>query len=214
MPYLNNRMTISALFIMLLCAGFSTQLRAEEDLQAPQKVIQQVSSQIQEKFKDKAFTKNFSQVTEYVDSVIDKHADFDRIAVLVLGKNWKAATADEQSRFKKEFKLQIVRVYSRAFVEYNDWKLSFLPLEQSGEKTKVLVKTEVLQPDQPAVEVNYRMFSSHGDWKVYDIIIGGVSLITNYRASYNEEIQRKGSLSALIDEIAKSNADALKAKGR
>ncbi len=183
-----------------------------DDLQAPQQVIQSVSTQLQQKLKDKAFTKNFAQVTRFVNGVIDPHTDFDKISPLVLGKHWKAATTDEQERFKHEFQTLIVRTYSRAFVEYNDWTMRFMPLEMSNEATKVVVKTQVLQPGLQPVDVNYRMLLSNGEWKVYDILIGGVSLVTNYRSTFNDEIQTKGSLSAVIDNLVKRNAEALAAK--
>lgn len=184
-----------------------------ENLQAPQQVIQSVSTELQQKLKDKSFTKNFAQVTQFVNGVISVHTDFDRIAPLVLGKNWKAATTDEQERFKHEFQTLIIRTYSRAFIEYNDWTIRFLPFEMTNEATKVVVKTEVLQPRQQPIGVHYRMFLSKGEWKVYDIMIDGVSLVTNYRTTFNEEIQTKGSLSAVIDNLVKRNAEALTAKG-
>lgn len=184
-----------------------------DNLQPPQQVIQNVSTQLQQKLRDKSFTKNFAQVAQYVHNVIDPHTDFDKIAPLVLGKYWKTATSGEQERFKHEFQTLIVRTYSRAFVEYNDWSIRYMPVEMADEATKVIVKTEVLQPGRQPVDVNYRMFLSKGEWKVYDIMIDGVSLVTNYRSSFSEEIQKKGSLSAVIDALAKRNVEALAAKG-
>jgi phospholipid transport system substrate-binding protein len=183
-----------------------------EDLQPPQQVIQSVSEQLKQKLQDKVFTSNFAQVTQFVNGVIDPHTDFNKIAPLVLGKHWKAATTAEQERFKHEFQTLLVRTYSRAFVEYNNWSINLLPLEISNEPTKTIVKTKVMQPGQQPVDVNYRMFLNKGEWKVYDIMIDGVSLVTNYRASFSDEIQTKGSLSAVIDSLAKRNAEALAAK--
>ncbi len=211
MPNRTKQHALLGLFALLL-GLISTTKAIAEDLQPPQQIIQSVSSQLQQKLKDKTFSKDFAQVTRYVNSVIDPHTDFDKIAPLVLGKHWKAATADEQVRFKHEFQTLIVRTYSRAFVEYNDWTMRFMPLEMSNEATKVVVKTEVLQPGLQPVDVNYRMLLSNGDWKVYDILIGGVSLVTNYRSTFNDEIQNKGSLNAVIDSLVKRNAEALAAK--
>jgi len=73
----------------------------------------------------------------------------------------------------------------------------------------VVVKTEVLQSSAPPISVNYRMLQTDGDWKVYDIMIEGVSLVTNYRSSFNSEIQSRGSLKAVIDTLAKNNAEML-----
>ena len=179
------------------------------DVQAPQQIIQSVSEEIKQKLQDKSFIKNFAQVTQFVNSVIDPYTDFDKIAPLVLGKHWKAATAGEQERFKHEFQTLLVRAYSRAFVEYSNWTITFMPLEISNEATKAIVKTRVLQSSQQPIDVDYRMFLSRGEWKVYDIMIEGVSLVTNYRSTFNDEIQNKGSLSAVIDWLAKRNAEAL-----
>jgi phospholipid transport system substrate-binding protein len=186
---------------------------AAENLQAPQLIIQSVSDQLHQKLQNKAFTNNFAQVTRFVDGVIYPHTDFDVIAPLVLGKHWKTATPDERERFKNEFRTLLVRSYSRAFVEYSNWTIRFLPLEPGNDAKKVIVKTEVLQPGLKAVDVNYRMFFGKDDWKVYDIIIEGVSLVTNYRTTFSEDIQKKGSLTAVIDGLAKRNAEALNAKG-
>ena len=203
---------IAGLFILLLGLMPVFQGMAVE-LQPPQQVIQSISEQLQNKLKDKTFTQNFAQVTEYVRGVIDPHTDFDKIAPLVLGKHWKTATNQEQERFKNEFQTLLIRTYSRAFIEYNDWTIRYLPPEPSNEPTKIIVKTVVEQPRLNPVDINYRMFLSQGEWKVYDIMIDGVSLVTNYRSTFSEEIQTKGSLSVVIDELAKRNVEALAAKG-
>jgi len=199
--------------LALLLALMSVNEGMADDLQLPQQVIQSVSDKLQQRLKDKSFTKDFAQVNRFVHSVINPHTDFNQIAPLVLGKHWRTATTGERDRFKQEFETLLIRIYSRAFVEYTDWSIRFRPLEVPNEATKVMVRTEVLQPGRQPVEVNYRMFLSKGQWKVYDIMIDGVSLVTNYRTSFNEEIQKKGSLSDVIDDLAKRNTEALAAKG-
>lgn len=200
--------TLIILFLVFLPPAKGT----AETLLPPQQVIQSVSQQLQQKLQNKAFASNFAQVTRFVDGVIYPHTDFDVIAPLVLGKHWKTATPDERERFKNEFRTMLVRSYSRAFVEYSNWTIRFLPLDAGADAKKVIVKTEVLQPNLNPVSVDYRMFFK-GNWRVYDIIIGGVSLVTNYRSTFSEDIQKKGSLSAVIDALAKRNAEALKPKG-
>ena len=203
---------VLGLFAVLLGLMPVTEVIAGE-LLPPQQVIQNVSAQLQERLKDKSFTQNFAQVNQFVNGVIDPHTDFAKIAPLVLGKHWKTATTTEQQRFTHEFQTLLIRIYSRAFVEYNDWTIRFIPVEMPNTATKVIVKSEVLQPGQNPVQVNYRMYLSKGEWKVYDIMIDGVSLVTNYRSTFSEDIKRKGSLSAVIDELAKRNVEALAAKG-
>ncbi len=211
MRNLTKHYAILGLFTILL--GLMPETKGiAGNLQPPEQVIQSVSDQLQKKLKDKSFTRNFAQVTQYVNSVIDPHTDFNKIAPLVLGKHWKTATPDEQERFKHEFQTLLVRAYSRAFVEYNNWTINYLPLELASDATKAIVKTKVLQPSQQPIDVNYRMFLSGGEWKVYDIMIDGVSLVTNYRSTFDNEIRNKGSLSAVIDWLVKRNAEALAPK--
>ncbi len=182
------------------------------DLTAPQQTIEDTSNKLQQKMKDKAFSQNFLQVTQYVDQLIEPHTDFDKISELVLGKLWNSANADEKTRFKQEFKTLLIRTYSRAFVEFKDWSIRFLPLEMEPGASKVVVKTEVLQSGLQPVSVNYRMFQKNGKWKAYDIMIEGVSLVTNYRSTFSNEVKTKGSLGAVIDSLAKRNVEALSAK--
>ena len=133
-------------------------------------------------------------------------------SALVLGKLWKNATTDERERFKQEFQTLLIRTYSRAFVEFKEWTVRYLPLEMESGATKVIVKTQVLQPGIQPIAVDYRMALHDNEWKAYDIMIEGVSLVTNYRTTFAEEMQTKGSLNAVIDGLAKRNAEALASK--
>lgn len=179
------------------------------ELSLPQQAIADASDKLQQRMQDKTFLKDFNKITQFVDQVIYPHVDFDKISALVLGQLWKSATPDEQVRFKKEFQTLLVRTYSRAFTEFKEWSVRFLPSEMEEGATKVVVKTEVLQPGIQPIAVNYRMYLKNGEWKAYDIMIEGVSLVTNYRTTFSDEVQTKGSLSAVIDGLAKRNADAL-----
>lgn len=184
------------------------------DLASPQIAIEKASNKLKIKLQDKSFSKDFAQINTFVENVINPHVDFNRISALVLGKLWKKASKDERTRFKQEFKTLLVRTYSRAFVEFNDWSVRFLPLKMKAETRKVIVKTEILQPGIQPLAVNYRMLLTKGKWKVYDIMIEGVSLVTNYRTSIKNEFKRAGSLNAVIERLSKRNTAALAAKDK
>ena len=206
-----NRYTLLGFFAVLIAFMPVTRLMAA-DLSPPQQAIESASTKLQAKMQDKTFIKDFAKVNKFVNETILPHTDFDKISALVLGKLWKTATPDEQTRFKQEFQTLLVRTYSRAFVEFKDWSIRFLPLEMEDGATKAIVKTEVLQPGLQPVAVHYRMLLSNGEWKAYDIMIEGVSLVTNYRTTFSTEVQTKGSLNAVIDGLAKRNIEALAAK--
>ncbi len=203
--------TLFGLFVLFLAFMPFAQVSADE-LLPPQQPIANASELLQQRMKDQNFIKDFVQVTKFVNETIYPHTDFDKISALVLGKIWKTATPDEKVRFKKEFQILLIRTYSRAFVEFKDWSVHFLPLDMEAGSNKAMVKTEVLQPGIKPVGVDYRMELINGQWKAYDIMIEGVSLVTNYRTTFSNEVQAKGSLSAVIDDIAKRNADALSGK--
>ena len=206
-----KRYTLFSFFAVLMILMSNTQVMAD-DLLPPQLAIETASNKLQEKMKDKTFIKDFAKVNQFVNEAILPSTDFEKISSLVLGKLWKTATPDERERFKKEFQTLLVRTYSRAFVEFKDWSIRYLPIEMEAEATKVIVKTEVLQPGLKPVAVDYRMLQTDGDWKAYDILIEGVSLVTNYRTTFSTEVQNKGSLNAVIDGLAKRNVEALAAK--
>ncbi len=183
-----------------------------EDANSPQIAIEAASNKLQKKMQDPTFTKDFKQITEFVESVIYTSVDFDRISALVLGKHWKNATDDEKVRFKTAFQTLLIRTYSRAFIEFKEWSVRFLPLNMEAGAKKVIVKTEILQPSVQPIGVNYRMFLSKGEWKAYDIIIEGISLVTNYRTSFKNEIIKNGSLDETIKALITRNDTALEKK--
>lgn len=206
-----SRFISFAVFTMILAFMPLTKVMAA-DLSAPQLGIKSASDKMRVKMEDPAFTSNFKEVHAFVNSVIYPQVDFHRISALVLGKHWKHATADEKSRFNQEFQIMLVRTYARAFVEFDEWSVRFLPLNMEAGDRKIIMKTEVLQPGKQPIAINYRMLNSKGQWKIYDIMIEGVSLVTNYRTSFKNEIARSGSLAEVIETLAKRNKKAL-AKG-
>lgn len=200
-----NKWALSGLLSMLMVLNVAQ----AADINSAQAVIESTSNQVKARLQDESFSKDFRQQTEFVHSVIYPHADFDLISSLVLGKQWKEATPTEKESFKKEFQTLLLRTYARAFVEFKDFSLRFLPVVSDGDDKKVTVKTEVLQPGLQPIAVNYKMLDVQGQWKVYDILIEGVSLVTNYRTSFKNEVEQSGSLQKVIDQLAKRNAEAL-----
>ena len=206
-----KRYTLFGFFSVLIALISVTQVIAA-DLLPPQQAIETASAKLQQKMQDKSFIKDFAKVNQFVNDAILPSTDFDKISALVLGKLWKTATPEERERFKHEFQTLLVRTYSRAFIEFKDWSIRYLPIELEAGATKVIVKTEVIQPSLQPVAVDYRMLLSDGQWKAYDIMIEGVSLVTNYRTTFTTEVQAIGSLGAVIDGLQKRNSEALLAK--
>lgn len=206
-----TRKPLFFLYLLLLIVNLSVASLVRADaLAAPQLGIQESSEKLRLKIQqDKSFITNFNQVNEFVQQNIYPYVDFNRMSALVLGQNWKQASSDDRTRFTKEFQTLLVRTYSRAFVEFKDWSVRYLPLNMAAGATKVIVNTEVLQPGIQPIGVSYRMILVDGKWKAYDIMIEGVSLVTNYRSSFNDEIARSGSLQSVIADLEKRNTAAI-----
>lgn len=203
---------IKVLIFSLCVSAFSSVAVLAADFPEPQAAIEDASNQLKLRMQEPGFTHDFKKITAFVDSVIYPHVDFDLVSSLVLGKLWKDATPAEKESFKREFQILLIRTYSRAFVEFKDWSVRFLPINKEEDERKVMVKTEILQPGLQPIAVNYRMLLNKGEWKVYDIMIEGVSLVTNYRTSFKNEVERTGSLQEVINQLAKRNTEALNSK--
>lgn len=183
---------------------------AQEPLVGPQLVIEQTAKRLQKELQTPEYKTDFVKATHLVDKVLESHVDFDHVSMLILGKFWKTATPEQQVRFKKEFRTLLVRTYTTAFTEYANWTIRYLPLKLVEGETKTMVKTQILQPGAQPVDINYRMVNISNDWKVYDVLIEGISLVQNYRTSFTSEVSRTGSLEQLIKDLTQRNSSALK----
>lgn len=132
------------------------------------------------------------------------HFDFQRMSSWVLGKYWRRASDEQKQRFPKQFKNLILRTYATALSEYTDESVSYLPLRSSLDSGEVSVQTLINRSSGPAIPVTYSMHNVDGLWKVYDIKIDGISLVSNYRRSFSSEIRRHG-LDSLINKLASRN---------
>ena len=121
-----------------------------------------------------------------------------------MGRNWRVASPEQQKRLIEEFRTLLVRTYSGALAQYRDQTMDYKPLRAEPNATDVTVRTEVLRPGQAPVPIDYSMTRTKEGWKAYDIIVGGVSLVTNYRDEFSEQIKTSG-VDGLIKTLAAKN---------
>lgn len=133
--------------------------------------------------------------------------NFERVSRLVLGKNWTRASAEQKTVFQTEFRTLLLRTYATALSKYKNQKIEFLPLRMAEGAKTVSVKTKILQDGGQPIAVNYSLAREGETWKVYDIVIEAVSLVTNYRGQFSQEIRRNG-LDSLNQKLADKNARA------
>lgn len=131
--------------------------------------------------------------------------NFERVSRLVLGKNWTRATPEQKSAFQSEFRTLLLRTYATALAKYKNQEIEFLPLRMEDGAKTVSVKTRIIQSGAQPISVDYSLARENDTWKVYDIVIEAVSLVTNYRGQFSQEIRQNG-LDSLIKKLAEKNA--------
>lgn len=207
---MNNNQTIQSfkcvalVSLWLLFAG-ATQA---DTLNAAQQPIKKTSDKLYQILQtDREALKNDrALVFNLVEEVVEPHVDFDRVSALVLGKHWRKASPEQREEFKHQFKALLVNTYATAFTEFQDWTIHFIPMTLDQSEDRVVVRTEVLQPAVPPVAVDYRMSrNDEGQWQLYDVMIEGISMVTNYRTGFAQQIKRTGGLDSLIADLKRKN---------
>lgn len=153
---------------------------------------------------------DMKKIMELVDAKILPHFDFTRMTRLAVGKSWRQASPAQQESLVREFRTLLVRTYSTAFVNYRNQKIEVKSLKLQPADEDVTVRSQILQPGGEPIPVDYSMAKTSGGWKVYDVIIEGVSLVTTYRGTFNDEIARAG-IDGLIKLLVDKNGTPVKA---
>lgn len=171
----------------------------------PDEVIKQTTNRFLEAFRNEseAIREDPDRVFALVNEIVLPHLDVDRFARGILGKHWRRATTEQQNRFIDEFRTLMVRRYASMISDYTDVSIIYFPARKRNE-TRATVATEFPQPTGPAVEVDYRLSRTDGQWKVYDVVIEGVSMLVTYRGTFASEVNRIG-LDGVIEELSAKN---------
>jgi phospholipid transport system substrate-binding protein len=153
-----------------------------------------------------------AKAADLIEAKIVPHFNFTRMARLAMGRNWRTATPEQQKQIADEFKTLLVRTYSTALVNYKGQPINYKPLRAKPEDDEVTVKSDVKPSGggQP-VDIDYEMEKTPAGWKIYDVKVGGVSLVTTYRDTFASEIRERG-IDGLIKSLAAKNREPLAAK--
>lgn len=178
-------------------------------MQNPQQLVEQTTDEILNTLRAEHEEIELRQayLYEIVDAIVLPHFDFERMASWVLGKHRRKASPDERQQFAAEFKDLLVRTYAKALNENYNQQIDMLPMRESLDGSEVTVRTEVQQKGGFPIPIDYKMHIKDGSWKVFDVDVDGISLVTNYRTSFSREI-RKDGLPKLIQRLAARNQEA------
>ncbi len=147
---------------------------------------------------------NTRKAIELVEAKVLPHFNFQRMTALAMGRDWNKANPEQKTRLSEEFKTLLVRTYSNALTGYRDQKIRYKPTRMQGDATDVVVKTEIHQSGGKPIQLDYSLEKQAEGWKVYDVIVAGVSLVTNYRDTFNQEVRANG-VDGLIQMLVDKN---------
>ena len=147
---------------------------------------------------------NPAKVKQLIETKLAPNFDFTRMTALAMGRNWRQATPEQQSALTDQFRTLLVRTYSGALTSYRDNTMSYKPLRANPGDTDVIVRTEVTRPGQAPVPIDYSMEKTPDGWKAYDVVVAGVSLVTNYRDEFNDTVRSSG-VDGLIKALQAKN---------
>ncbi|MBA3902663.1 MAG: hypothetical protein C0522_03155 [Rhodocyclaceae bacterium] len=195
-------------FFALLLAGVSLLLPAGVGAQetAPDVLVKNVTTEVLDIIrKDKDIQSGSTKrAIELVEQKVLPHFNFTRMTALALGKEWRKATPDQQKVLTEEFRTLLVRTYSNALTAYKNQSVDYLPFRMQPGDADVTVRTHIHQPGGKPITLDYSLEKLAQGWKVYDVVVGGVSLVTNYRESFSAEV-RNGGIDGLIKSLQAKN---------
>ena len=152
------------------------------------------------------------KAADLIQTKVVPHFDFMRMTRIAMGRNWRLASAEQQKTLADEFRTLLVRTYSTAIANYREQQIDYKPLRAKPEDTEVTVRSDVKPSgsSQP-VSIDYEMEKTPDGWKVYDVKVGGVSLVTTYRDTFGGEVREHG-VDGLIKSLGTKNRPQERAK--
>ena len=183
---------MNKLIALLLCLLSQQAVIAAES--NPQELIRQTADRVLRQIQSNSeqYQQDPAKLYALVDEVVLPHFDFDTMVDLALGSYKSKVNAQQKPQIINEFRVLLVRTYGKALLDYNDQKIIYLPTEGSVEQGNVMVKTEIEQEGGFPIPLNYSLKASKQGWKVYDISVDDISLVTNYRSSFARQIKKNG----------------------
>lgn len=184
--------------LLILVLLVFSQLALAENSTDPSKIVSMTVESAKDYLANNSGKLSEEQLQQELEKIIFPAFNFREMARRSLGKNWKTATPEERKEFVDLFSTLISKTYQKRVVKYMS-ESEFRFLEHKVKGSRALVRS-VVKVDGDELDVNYRMKNFDGDWKVYDIVIANVSLVSNYRSEFGG-IVRKDKMSGLIEKL-------------
>jgi phospholipid transport system substrate-binding protein len=198
------------LFLVLFAVSVSAQANVAK---APDVLVKDVTEEVLNTLRTDAAIKagDVKRAAELVETQVLPHFNFSRMVALAVGREWRETTAEQKQQLTGEFRTLLVRTYSNALTSYKNETVEYRPFKMAPSDTDVTVRTQIIRAGGRPIPIDYALEKTDDAWKVYDVSVAGVSLVTNYRETFAAEI-RAGGVDGLVKTLRAKNNTTTAAK--
>jgi ABC-type transport system involved in resistance to organic solvents, auxiliary component len=196
---------VKALWLTLMCV---LTLTAKASATEPEAFVRATAEEVLlrvEGQKD-VLRENPAKLYQLVNEFLVPKFDFQKITRYAMGRHWRATDPKQQARVIEEFQQLLIKTYAKALINYDGQTIEYQPARPGSQPSRVVVSTRVRDSGGPTIPIDYRLERHDDGWRVYDVIIDGVSLVSNYRSTFDSQI-RRGGVEGLITELKQLNDD-------
>ncbi|HXF78872.1 MAG TPA: ABC transporter substrate-binding protein [Usitatibacter sp.] len=181
--------------------------------ESPEALVKRVADEVLAVVKNDKDVANGNQakVVALAEQKVLPHFDFERMTRLAVGKNWSQANDAQKQSLIKEFRTLLVRTYSSSLGQYRNQVIEVKPGKAAPGDKETVVRTQIVQQGGPPIPIDYSMEKKDSGWMVYDVVIDGASLVTTYRGTFNDQVQR-GGIDGLVKTLQERNAAPVPAR--
>ena len=199
-----RKLALLSTFVLTLCGAATASAQAE----APDALVKRVSTDVLDAVKADPSIQagDVNRIVALVNDKILPNFDFERMTASAAGPGWRNATPEQKKGLEQQFEILLIRVYSGALSQARDRSIQLRPFRDAVTDPQVVVRTQVVGQGDP-VELDFRLARADNTWKIFDMNVGGVWLVDNYRSTFSQEITN-GGMDGLIAKLADKNKDA------
>jgi phospholipid transport system substrate-binding protein len=199
--------------LLLLSFALNAGAQASVDTSTPDALVKDVTEEVLATLRTDPSIKagDVKKAAALVETSVLPHFNFTRMTALAVGREWRTATDEQKKQLTDEFRTLLVRTYSNALTSFRNQTVEYRPFKMAPTDTDVTVRTQINQPGGRPIPIDYALEKQDAGWKVYDVMVAGVSLVTNYRETFAAEM-RTGGVDGLVKSLHAKNNTTTAAK--
>jgi phospholipid transport system substrate-binding protein len=205
---INMKSTHWKLWLLAIGVQLATGLAAHAQAQRPEDMIKSTSDEVLGVIRQ---TNDRQKLEQLAQEKVVPHFDFQRMTQMAVGRAWRQASPDQQRQLQEQFRQLLVRTYTNALAagSHGNARITLKPSRGAAQGPETVVRTEAVEPGRAPIAIDYSMEQKPDGWKVYDVAVDSVSLVTNYRSQFDSIVGKSG-IDGLIHDLSEKNKSSTK----